>query len=71
MFLLKCSCGCFFTLKSSTDRWGTTKKCPNCGNSTAWYSTLELDELDRAVKDSGMTLQIIPDDAKVTVTFEP
>lgn len=72
MFLLKCSCGCFFTLKPpSENRWGTTRRCPNCGKTVTWYSSLELCELDKAVADAGMTMQIIPDNAKLTVTFEP
>ena len=72
MFLLKCSCGCFFTLNPPVEnRWGTTRKCPNCGKDIIWYNSLEISAMDSFLKEAGMTMQIIPDDAKITVTFDP
>lgn len=71
MLLFKCSCGSFFTLQTPSAVSSTMRKCPNCGQAISWYYTMELRDLQPELQKTGMTMQIIPDDAKITVTFDP
>ena len=60
MFLIKCKCGCFFTVKKenlATDFY----QCQSCKNKIP-VSTYTLDTND--------TISHIPDNAKITVTFD-
>lgn len=70
MYLFKCECGCVFTVKSLKLESTAYFKCQNCGKDFSLSRHIECDEFKQRLKDIGMTLQIIPDDAKITVSFE-
>jgi len=67
MCLFRCKCGCFFSVKEITHSY---PRCPNCDNhvSISYYS--DIREINNALKGSGMTMQMIPDDATVKISFD-
>ncbi len=70
MYLIKCSCDCFFTLTQKLVSLDGIR-CPNCGNRVASiHENKEVCDITRSFKESGMTLQIIPDSSKISVTFD-
>lgn len=70
MYLLKCKCGSVFTIKCNNTEYPEYIKCPNCGISTSVNASIECRDLKHRLDSIGMTLQVIPDDAKITVSFE-
>ena len=70
MYLFKCKCGCLFTIKGFPQTGTKHAKCNECGNSVSIYRELDQAELADALAKSGMTMQIIPENAKITVTFD-
>lgn len=58
MFLVKCGCGCFFTLKSTYRR--PIVKCPNCEAAIGIETHAE----------TSSSVSCIPDNAKVSVNFD-
>lgn len=71
MFLIKCQCGCFYTLQEDKLKYpgmpNANRACPNCGI---------LHNFDSELKATAMSLpdiniKRIPDDAKFSVTFDP
>lgn len=68
MFLVKCKCGCFFTLEES----GMTVKsnervCPNCGT----CQDISTDSSIRTMNLNGTEIYRIPDDTKIRFEFNP
>lgn len=71
MVLVKCKCGCFYTLNHKGLPYGVSsnRKCPNCA------AEHKLDEYSsvRTINDIGKTdkieIQIIPDDANVEIKY--
>lgn len=70
MLLFKCPCGCIFTLKDTNDGYRKNVHCQSCGKTTAFSPPIQKDDLDASLAQSGMSMQIIPDNAKITVTFD-
>lgn len=71
MVLIKCKCGCFFTIKDS-DILNTKRfRCQSCDNNV-FVNDYEcgLKDVQQAFSESEMTLQKIPDNAKITITFD-
>lgn len=69
MFLLKCKCGCIFTLKNDLERRRYNTKCPDCSKAIRFNSSTSIAdslELDNEIE----SIRYIPDDAKITVTFD-
>ena len=69
MLLIKCSCGCFFTLKEQGLDNTRAKKCQNCGllfelDKYTNFCTI-LDELS----PKKLEVSQIPDDAKISVSY--
>lgn len=70
MFLVKCQCGSIFTLPDTVSQNRSFKiACPSCNKTGPMLSTLYLDELQK-LELAGLTLQLIPNSAKITVTFD-
>ena len=70
MFLVKCSCGCFFTVKAeSLDLDGLD--CPNCRKYIELGKRGRVADVFGEQGEPGITIHAIPDNAKLTVTFEP
>ncbi len=68
MFLVKCKCGCLFTLKESALN-DFKLFCPNCKNKidlNAYTSLVEHQNLPEQVE----SVSYIPKNAKITVTFD-
>ena len=68
MFLVKCKCGCFFTLKKD-DLKNPCPVCPNC------RTKIPIDAYVSVAEDQGLSkvtssISYIPDDAKITITFD-
>jgi len=68
MLLIKCECGSLFALKG--DKQNFRLKCPSCERFIQIYEEMELRELKDVAAQKGFTVQSIPDDAKITVTFD-
>lgn len=70
MYLFKCECGCVFTVKNLKHDSEIHFKCQNCGKGFSSFNHIECDQFKQRIKAIGMTLQVIPDNAKITVSFE-
>ena len=69
MLLFKCKCGCFLSI--SDGQIGIEVECQNCKNRFNPYKyTDDLHGFGQALKESGMTMQKIPDDAVLDVQFK-
>lgn len=71
MFLIKCKCGCFFTLKEAELMKDGIQKlnCPNCKKQISFNQFTSLrDNQDLPEQIDSITR--IPDHAKITVTFD-
>lgn len=66
MLLVKCKCGCFFTINTEAldDR---PIQCQNCKER---IQLTEKSEVSKFGTKSGITISAIPDNAKITVTFD-
>lgn len=71
MFFVRCDCGSVFTVKDDApalrNEYGV--RCPSCQKAArlfAWSSLVSEDP----VRD-GVTVSFVPDNAKLTVTFDP
>jgi hypothetical protein len=73
MLLVKCKCGCFFTVKDDTSPAPQQPYlyCQNCGAKVLYsQNKYTLSDLKSDFSDAGMTVQKIPDDADITITFK-
>lgn len=73
MLLVKCSCGCLFTVKDDAipTNGHIYTKCHNCENEVEYYpNNWSLQAVKSAFSQANMTVQKIPDDAKITITFD-
>lgn len=69
MFLVKCSCKCFFTIKPES----LTKDpihCPNCKKAIELIDVSNPLETIPIMQQSGISVSVVPDNAKVTVTYD-
>ena len=68
MFLVKCKCGCFFTIKaeSLSTAW---LSCQNCSARIPFVKGTEIGEC-RDLLNATESISCIPDNAKITVTFD-
>lgn len=69
MLLFKCKCGSFFTINDTTVMQSRIR-CPNCSESADLSFNWELSEFTRELTKSGFSIRVIPDNAKITVTFD-
>ena len=76
MFLIKCKCGCFFTIKAESlktlERQSGEHKlcCPNCAAEIPLGAGTEIGDA-KNLAEATQSVSYIPDHAKITVTFEP
>ena len=70
MFLIKCQCGCFFTINQKLPVVRNEFTCQSCKKSISLCNSLSSKEVQCELEKAGMTLQVIPDNAKITVSFE-
>lgn len=67
MYLFKCKCGALFTVKKLG---GRHLVCPDCRETYPITSYSDQSEIESERTKSGLDVRIIPDDAKITVTFD-
>lgn len=68
MFLVKCKCGCFFTVKKeSLSRYNL--QCQNCKEKIHLFDSSSVLDSSKDLEASAITVNYIPDDSKITVTF--
>lgn len=69
MFLIKCKCGCVFTLKE--ERFNDTHPiaCPDC-REKFFLSNFDTAYGIKALEEKGSKVDRIPDSSKVSVTFD-
>lgn len=79
MFLVKCSCGCIYTLHEKAldpeTRYGkeqglepnAKRRCPECG----MVHELQGREFYPLISDKDYTIYRVPDNAKIELTFKP
>lgn len=72
MLLIKCKCGCLFTIKDNTiPNPPGYLRCQNCGIKVPYYpDRYELSSIQSEFNKAEMTVQKIPDDSDITVTFK-
>lgn len=73
MLLIKCKCGCLFTVKDDASPVlpATSFCCQNCGSKVMYLpNRYTLSDIKNDFSDAEMTVQKIPDDADITVTFK-
>ncbi len=68
MFLVKCKCGCLFILKEN-DLKDFLLPCPNCKSKIALNTYTSLAE-SQQLSEQVESVNYIPDNAKITVTFD-
>ncbi len=71
MFFVRCDCGSVFTVKTDASalRDGYGVRCPSCQKATHLSAWSSLDP-QTPIRD-GVTVSFVPDNAKLTVTFDP
>lgn len=74
MLLVKCKCGCFFSIKNinvDREKAPTTIRleCQNCGIHTSFHHGNDLGEVCNRVNESGLEVQVIPDNATVKIEY--
>lgn len=69
MFLIKCKCGCVFTLKETRIDDQEAVKCPDCHKSFHLNNYSSTDGI-LALQERGITVDRIPDSSKVSVKFD-
>lgn len=72
MLLIKCKCGCHFTVKDDTIHSQSPYLiCQNCRNKVQYAPDRFESSLTLSFfKEAEMTIQKIPDDADITITFK-
>lgn len=79
MILVKCKCGCFYTISSDNlqvypdELHPTERICQSCGQSHTFdpKEVFLLALPGNTDKESPYEIEIIPDNAKITITFNP
>ena len=69
VYLVKCKCSSFFTI-DDLFTVSQTVQCPNCKNSCHVDCDDSMKELIKNLTHAGMEYKYIPDNAKITVTFD-
>ena len=69
MLLVKCKCGCFFTVKESSLS-AHDLQCQNCKEKIRLWDTSNVLESSKDFAESGITVSAIPDNAKIAVSFD-
>lgn len=69
MFLVKCSCGCMYTLQDKNlnyPRPGSSRHCPNCAMRHEFTTSLTV----AIMPGEDFEVHRIPDSAKIEVKFD-
>ena len=69
MVLVKCACGCFFTLKTEGLKNHHPRKCPNCNKAITLDEYTTLNDATEILPSDGICVKIVPEDAKISVAF--
>ena len=68
MYLFRCECGCFFTVKTLfAKEW---RSCPNCGKKIVLHEAQDAQEIRTVLEKAGVRMSLIPDAADVEVRFK-
>lgn len=71
MLLIKCKCGCLFTTKDDVVPISSYLTCQGCSKAVQYLPGHDdFLRFKSYFSDAGMTVQKIPDDADITVTFK-
>lgn len=70
MVLVKCRCGCFYTLKGESLTHDTNRECPNCGVKHKLGSYSSIRAIETALDPETLAIRIIPDNAKICISFD-
>lgn len=71
MYLIKCKCGCFFTVGDDKQPDSHNYECQNCGNEVKFAPKIRDYSITmKCFQEAEMTIQKIPDDADITITFK-
>ena len=68
MLLIRCSCGCLFTVKELS-RFASLI-CQNCGANIPLTPQTDLKDYISLSASSGFSVSMIPDDAEIDVSFK-
>lgn len=69
MYLIKCKCGCSFTVKEDALSENRNLICQNCKAQIPLLSISELMD-KKEIEKAALSVSYIPDNAKITVTFD-
>ena len=70
MFLLQCDCKCFFTLREFPTANRSWPVCPNCRKTIRIETRLSVGELVESLTNVNVSIREIPENAKITVTYD-
>lgn len=70
MMIVKCSCGCLFTLKETSINSKRWISCPECGNKFYFDPERCISDTISECSKNFDSVQKVPDNAKLTVTFD-
>ncbi len=70
MYLIKCKCGSIFTIKKMAPIHQDYISCPNCDTAVCVRGMDRLEIIKDQLNQAQMEVRIIPDDAKITVSFD-
>ena len=68
MLLVKYKCGCFFTLKELGRDFDV--KCQSCRANIRINKETSIMEIERFIEPDGVSVDVIPDNAKISVQFD-
>ena len=71
MVLIKCKCGCFYTLNQIglDPHKDLDRQCPNCGTSHQLSGYKSLDTMLPRAGDA-IEIEVIPDNVKIHIGFD-
>ena len=71
MVLIKCKCGCFYTLNRIVLNRTTNldRRCPNCGEEHTLSNYTSIRSIDEVLEGDLIEIRCIPDDSVVEVNF--
>ena len=69
MVLVKCKCGCFYTLNPIGFQKDSNKVCPNCGKTHKLDEYSSISSVDNVYETDLVEVQRIPDDATIEVSY--
>lgn len=70
MFLIRCKCGCLFTVTEKSFLGNYKLVCQNCRSVVPFEKYDSLSEVEEKTSRAGFSVEVVPDNTKFTVSFD-